>query len=61
MYLEASQAISNPFPETLRIIAKVISLIMVIGFLESKHYYEISRKSLQNYMKKEEHRWRNLK
>jgi hypothetical protein len=44
MYSEASQVISNPFLERLRIIEMVISLIMVIGFLELKHDYEIRRK-----------------
>lgn len=41
---ESSQVISNPLLETLRIIAMVILLMMVIEFLELKHDYEIRRK-----------------
>jgi hypothetical protein len=59
---EASQVISNPLLEMLRIIAMVILLMMVIEFLALKHDYEIRRKiTAKLHEKRNKDRWRNLK
>ncbi|MDH5374340.1 MAG: hypothetical protein OEZ21_08915 [Candidatus Bathyarchaeota archaeon] len=58
----ASNVISAPLLETLRIIAIVILLMMVIEFLELKHGYEIRRKiTVKLHEKRNKDRWRNLR
>ena len=62
MSSEASQVISNRLLETLRGIAMVILLMMVIAFLKSEHDYEIRRKiTAKLHEKRNKDRWRNLK
>jgi len=62
MSSEASKVISAPLLETLRIIAMVILLMMVIEFLELKHGYELRRKiTAKLHEKRNNDRWRNLR
>jgi hypothetical protein len=62
MSSEASQVISNRLLETLRVIAVVILLMMVIAFLKSEHDYEFRREiTVKLHEKGNKDRWGSFK